>query len=63
MCDLLLKTIYDEHNEYLLDLFIGYSFSNKKNRRLKNLLHVYHLVSESKINDDDALRILNYYEH
>ena len=63
MCDLLLKTIYDEYQEYISDLFIGYSFSGKKNNKLKNLLHMYHLVSESKLNDEDALRILNYYEY
>ena len=63
MCDLLLKTIYDEYKEYASDLFIGYSFSGKRNRKLKNLLHVYHLASESKLSESDALRILNYYEY
>ena len=61
MCDLLLKTIYDKHQEYLEDLSIGYPLSRKRNRQLEDLIHVYHLLSSSELTNNDVLSILNYY--
>jgi hypothetical protein len=61
MCDLLLKTIYDKHQEYLSDLSIGYPLSRKRNRQLEDLIHVYHLLSSSELTNNDILSILNYY--
>lgn len=61
MCDLLLKTIYDKHQEYLVDLSIGYPLSRKRNRQLEDLIHVYHLLSSSELTNNDVLSILNYY--
>lgn len=61
MCDLLLKTIYDKHQEYLEDLSIGYPLSRKRNRQLEDLIHVYHLLTDSELTNNDVLSILNYY--
>lgn len=61
MCDLLLKIIYDKHQEYLEDLSIGYPLSRKRNRQLEDLIHVYHLLSGSELTNNDVLSILNYY--
>jgi hypothetical protein len=62
MCDLLLTTIYDKHKEYLSDLTIGYPFSGKRNRYLEDVIHIYHLLNDSKLHQDDILTILNYYD-
>lgn len=61
MCDLLLKAIYDRHQDYLADLCIGYPLSRKKNDELKDLIHVYHLLSNSELTNNEVLSILNYY--
>lgn len=62
MCDSLLKSICDKHQEYLLDLSIGYPFSKKRNTQLSNLIHAYHLLSNSELNNSDVIKILNYYD-
>lgn len=62
MCDLLLKTIYDKHQDYLSDLYIGHPFSRKRNRHLEDLIHIYHLFHNSKLENNDILNILNYYD-
>lgn len=62
MCDSLLKTICDKHQEYLLDLSIGYPFSKKRNTQLSNLIHAYRLLSSSELNTSDMLKILTYYD-
>ena len=63
MCDLLLQTIYDKYQEYLSDLSIGYSFSGKRNKQLKDLIHTCHLLNSSELSNEDVLNILNYYEY
>ena len=61
MCDLLLKTIYDKHQDYLADLYIGHPLTRKRNRQLQDLIHVYHLLSNSELTNNEVLSILNYY--
>lgn len=62
MCDLLVNSIYDKHQEYLLDLSIGYPLSRKRNKEIQDLIHVYHLLTSSELTDNDVLNILNYYD-
>lgn len=61
MCDLVLKTIYDTYQEYLSDLEIGYPLSRKRNRQIEDLIHIYHLFTNSELTNDEVLSILNYY--
>lgn len=61
MCDLL-TTIYNKHQEYASDLSVGYPFSGKRNNQIRDMLHVYYLLSNSKLNDNEVLSILNYYD-
>lgn len=61
MKDVLLKTICDKYQEYFSDLSIGYPFSAKKNKQLRDLIHVHYLLDNSELNNEDVLTILNYY--
>lgn len=61
MCDLIITSIYDAYQEYLSDLSIGYPISGKRNRKIEDLIHVYHLLVNSELTNDEVLSILNYY--